>query len=357
MKWNIGWGFTSKCNMRCAFCYSEKKRESQKDVDFLTCKKFINDNFKNINTINFGTGENTLSDDWFVLVKHIRDNYPDIGISLTTNGYLSEAIGDEFKFNVFKNCIDEIDVSLDFADAESHNSFRGQHNAYKWAIDTLEICKKYNKKTTIVFLGSKKNALKDNVNKIFLIAKKYDAIVRMNIYRPTNGIDNKAKEFIMDRQQIIDLLMYINENHIVISLGDAYFAPILTGLKRSDPSGADSLRILPNGTITPSTYLINDSYCVGSIYEENVLENIHKKIQKKILPTIPMECNDCFYKNICQGGVYDRRILWYGTLLKKDPYCITSYDKEIPAIIKTDSSNFRSIHDDYLPTMFFKPRV
>ena len=34
MKWNIGWGFTSKCNMRCAFCYSEKKRESQKDVDF-----------------------------------------------------------------------------------------------------------------------------------------------------------------------------------------------------------------------------------------------------------------------------------------------------------------------------------
>ena len=38
---------------------------------------------------------------------------------------------------------------------------------------------------------------KENMEGIFEIASKHGAMLRMNIYRPTNGIDNFSKQFMM----------------------------------------------------------------------------------------------------------------------------------------------------------------
>ena len=56
--------------------------------------------------------------------------------------------------------IDEVDISLDFEDKDKHCDFRGQPKAYDWAIQTLEILQKTNKKITIVFVG-----FEDTMNK------------------------------------------------------------------------------------------------------------------------------------------------------------------------------------------------
>ena len=356
-KWNIGWGTISKCNMNCQFCYSKQKRTNSNDLGYKDWVKFIDENHKSINTINYGTGENTLSDDWFKLTEYIRTNYPQIRQALTTNGYLYEATKNKEKLEIFIKAIDEVDVSLDFAQKENHSKLRGQSNAYDWAINTLELCYKYGKSSTIVFLGSKVNINKENIDGLFNIAKHYNAILRMNMYRPTEGIDDKSKEFIIEYDSVIEILEYISEKYSILSLNDTLFSTILTDQTIEDPSGCQSIRILPDGSITPSTYLINKDYTVGNIKENNVLNKLEEKgmINQILYKVLPDECNRCFYAQKCCGGVYDRRYLWNGGLDKKDPYCPGIFNKEIQHTISVSSQNFSSIHDGYLPTMFFSP--
>ena len=216
-KWNIGWGITSKCNMNCAFCYSKNNRTKSIDLKLNDWINFIDDNNKYINSINYGTGENTLLDDWFTFIGYVREKYPDIRQSLTTNGHLSLSVKNELNFEIFKKAIDEVDVSLDFANKEKHNEFRGQPLAYKWAIDTLKLCFELKKQCTIVFLGSEVNVSHDNLDSLFGIAKEYNAILRMNIFRPTEGLNEKSLKFILSRDKLLDIIYYIDSNYSILS--------------------------------------------------------------------------------------------------------------------------------------------
>lgn len=357
-KWNIGWGTVAECNMRCEFCYSKFRRTKDVALGFEDWKAFLDSNYMYINTINYGTGENSLRDEWFKFIDYVRKSYPDIRQALTTNGYVTEVIKkDENKRSIFLNSIDEVDVSLDFADPEKHNCFRGQKKAYNWAIDTLGFCKENSIPITIVVLGSKKNAVTSNFEGIFEIANKYDALVRMNLYRPTEGVDEKAKEFILNPKELYELLYWINDKHQILSISDALLSNLLTDTMELDPSGIDSLRILPNGDISPSTYLIKENFIVGNIKDKEVLKTITESntIQKLIYDVIPQECNECIYKNNCKGGVYDRRYLWFGKLEHKDPYCLLNTEEKVEIKkIHVVNTEFHSVHHGYLPTMFFK---
>lgn len=356
--WNIGWGTVSSCNMNCEFCYSRSRRAADTDLKFDDWISFVDNNWKYINSLNYGTGENSLSDDWFRLIKHIRENYPGIRQALTTNGYVGYIIDkDETKRKIIMDAIDEMDISVDYADPEKHTRFRGQPKAYDWALETLDFCQKNNKPATIVCLGSAVNAYPENLAGIFEIAKQYGAILRMNLYRPTDGIDEFSKRFILEPDALVDLLRWIGREHTILSISDALYSSLLTDRFEKDPSGFDSLRVLPNGDVSPSTYLIKKEYIVGNIKEKNILERLMNDdfLHSIIEEVIPEECAGCRYADSCKGGVYDRRYLWKGTLNRKDPYCTyTPGDPEWEKLPVSDAP-FHSVHHGYLPTMFFKP--
>ena len=96
---------------------------------------------------------------------------------------------------------------------------------------------------------------------------------------------------------------------------------------------------------------------VSNIKQKEVLRQLETiEILKEIIsPILPQECKGCVYAESCQGGVFDRRYLWHGTLEKKDPYCNCLYTEEVPPAIMIKDLSFSSVHDGYLPTMFFKP--
>ena len=358
-RWNIGWGITSECNFECDFCYSKYTREKAFDLKYEDWINFIDNNNNKINAINFGTGENTLNDDWYKLIIYIRNKYPNIKQSLTTNGSLIQKIeNDKYLYDIILKSIDEIDVSLDFCDKEKYNRFRNHEQAYKWANNTLLFCKEKNIKSTIVFVGCKATFDKKNIDGLFDIAKIYNSIIRMNIFRPMEGINEFYQKYILEPNDIIELLYYVFEKYEIISIGDSLFSAILSDSFYEDPSGISSLRILPNGNITPSTYLISQDYVVGNI-KKNTLHELekNKKVETIISPIIPHECSNCIYIARCKGGVYDRRYLWYGTLEKKDPYCFIKKNEIYKKIIVHDS-DFESIHLNYLPTIFFRnPKI
>lgn len=357
-KWNIGWGITSKCNMNCDFCYSKFKRREKNDLQYSDWVKFIDENAKYINSINYGTGENSLSEDWFLFIDYVRKTYPNIKQAVTTNGYIAEiAEHNENKMRIFETAIDEVDVSLDFGNLKKHSEFRGQPKAGEWVIKTLKLCNALKKHTTIVTLASKVNFNERNIDEIFKVAKNYKVMVRVNLYRPTEGISTFSKQFILDPDVLIDRLYYIAKKYKVLLISDMLLSAILTNKEEKDPCGINSLRILPDGNISPSTYLIKENFIISNIREDEVLKKIEDNIFLKevIKDVIPEECKSCKYMYKCRGGVYDRRYLWNGSLKQKDPYCIyTPGEKEMKKI-QLSNENFTSVHQGYLPTMFFRP--
>ena len=355
-KYNIGWGLTSLCNMNCSFCYSHEAREKTYDLSISDWIKFVDENHQQIDSINYGTGENAIIDDFFYFIEYVRDKYPSIAQSVTTNGYISQRISEKPEFKcIFLKSIDEVDVSLDFANREEHSSFRGQKYAYDWAIQTLKLLKNSEKKITIVFVGFEDTIKKDNIDGLFKIAEVYDAILRLNIYRPVSENNEINKRFILKYDSLIDVLEYINKKYQIVGLSDVLIGNLFSNNANiKENTGIGSIRILPNGKICPSTYLISDEYNgTYSIKEKNILSKIHFENFEKAV--VPKECEGCQIIDKCKGGVFDRRILWYGTLDERDPYCPKRYGLPLPNNEFDIQAHERiSVHDDYLPTLFFR---
>ncbi len=185
-KWKIGWGVTSLCNMSCPFCYSEGVRDSSREVSVDVAKNFLDINHEWIDSINFGTSENTLSNTFFDLLFYTYTNYNDIPQSITTNGYLAKASIKNKNTEKVLEALSEVDISLDFHNPDLHNEFRGNSKAYKWAIESAYMCKDANIPTTFVVLGIDKTLQKDNLVGIFELAEKFGFYVRINIFRPNN---------------------------------------------------------------------------------------------------------------------------------------------------------------------------
>ena len=317
-------------------------------------KRFIDTNQSHISSINYGTGENSLSDQWFDLVEHIGNRHPHIKQALTTNGYISKACKDQRKYKIFKEHISEVDISLDFADSERHNRFRGNAEAYEMALSAFDLCKDSQKQTTLVFLSTTEVVDPNNLEELFEIANKYGTLLRSNIYRPTSGFNKVSERFILEYKTLVDMIKWISINHKIIKISDRLLAAILFGQKAEDHTGISSLRILGDGSITPSTYLIGDEYRKYNISDNILFEDIgfRQYIEQDYIPEF---CQSCSVRDYCMGGVVDRRLLWYGTLRERDPYCPCRYNQPTDsALIATpEFCEFSSVHDDYLPTMFF----
>lgn len=357
-KYAVGLGITSTCNMGCDFCYSSHRRMECTDIPVKDWMDFFERNKDWIKNINFGTGENTLVNEWFSLVEFIYKLDPNIGQALTTNGSLVSVISnDKSKNEIVQKCIRDIDVSLDYASEEKHNNFRGHENAYQMALDTLSYCKKNNFNTTIVIMGLTDNLCIENLSGIFDIAKDYNALVRINIYRPVNpqnGLKSPSLNI------LLSAFDWIYNNHEICSLSDPLFSATLTTATKihRDPSGLSSIRILPDGSIYPSTYLINEDFLLGHISDRDIFHKLqNNNIIESLTTTIPSSCINCEVLDKCQGGVVDRRILNCNSVKNSDPYCPVRYN--LPVFLrdyKVVSDKFSSIHDGYLPTLFFRPR-
>ncbi len=350
----IGLGFSSECNMNCPFCYSKFKRQQGEDVDIKLWYDFFLRNAGYIDSVNYGTGENTTSPDWYKLIEHIRNCYPHIRQALTTNGYLSHVMKtDEKKQKIVLNAIDEVDVSLDFGEPSKHNAYRGNTSAFDWANNTLTFCRDNGILPTIVMLGIDDTLRIDNMEKIFEIAGTYDAKVRINLYRP---VDKQSHIKPASLTAILNFFEWVNTHHTILSISDPLFNALLsTEAPIADPSGFSSLRVTQDGNIYPSTYLLYDEFLIGNIKDFSMATDLFDNAGIEALhkASIPAECKKCKHVEQCRGGVFDRRYIWYGSFEKRDPYCFVEKSELCRKYIQ-NKAQFISVHDGYLPTLFFQ---
>ena len=360
-KWKIGWGVSNLCNMRCGFCYSRKARQEADFHDNIReGMRLIRENKDRIESINFGTGEPTLVPELFRLCEEIRDEAPHISIGITTNGTLAQAVEDPYRREVFNRCIDDVDVSLDYGtDAEQDRS-RNYPGAFRLAEQSLALCQEYGKNASIVNALHRYNCSIQNMDALMRLARVYGSSLRINIYRPTFDFD-----YVLDYERLKEILIHIVKTYEIESLADPLFASLFkVPCPSGDPVARSSFRILPNGFISPSTYLLDQEWRAVRIDEVHHLDDLHRLAAfRSILDApVPDACRVCPLKDVCRGGVIDRRWLWYHDLEKRDPYCPLLHDDVTDwttlsgkAVISAVRKSF--VHDGYLPTLIFGPDI
>ncbi len=362
LKWKIGWGLSNRCNMACKFCYSSKVRREQKNFDNIiqTGVDFVKRNREKIDSINFGTGEPTVEPAFFSFCDKLKRVAPNVMIGVTTNGNLSKAVEDPYNLDVFIRCIEDVDVSLDYGNASQQDESRNYQGAFQGVIDTLKLCKKYKKNTTVVSVMHKYNCSVDNFEAMVRVARLYNASFRINILRPTVDF-----AFALPYSNLKDNFIKLINEYEVESIADPLLAALVGAeCPNGDPTARSSFRILPNGYVTPSTYLLDSNWQAKRLDGIDDIDSIHELDSFKTIKAVnlPGFCDSCKLKEQCKGGVFDRRWLWYHDFKENDPYCPLRFDDKLDwesvsgkVIYSQERKSF--VHDGYLPTLIFNPSI
>ncbi|MBT6691403.1 radical SAM protein [Candidatus Parcubacteria bacterium] len=320
---SLGIGLTSLCNLKCSHCYS--KNLSKKTLT-LAEMEGIFEYFPNLQKVNFGTGESILNPDFLKIVDFFHAKK--IKIAVTSNGTTIAQMSDEHLKK-----LDEVDISLDFANAKEHDEWRGYPGLFDRAIESIERCKKLGIEISIA------TVLMNSNYKVFgefkKILDKYDIHLRVNLCKPVD-----TDEFQMSYEEFWESMKIIADNFTLVASSEPVLA-IVTDINDhlcGSPCG-DSVRLHPDFSVSPCVYVDGNK-----ISTEKFIE------MKK---QIPKFCQDCDFVDKCRGGCMSRRI-FNDNVDKPDEYCPIYRGDKIPEINFKTLVGKEFIHSNYLCTFILK---
>jgi radical SAM protein with 4Fe4S-binding SPASM domain len=316
-RWTVGWGFTSRCDLSCAFCYSSKVRSDPGTGDDLPLESalaFLKRNRRYIESLNFGTGESTVSPVFAQVLSYCEQHVPHAAIALTTNGAMARR--SVTRRDYILSQLDECDVSLDFAEAKMHDAWRGASGVWKSAIESVEELISAGVSTTIVMIGTKQTLTLRNLDGMLTLASHYGVPLRINLYVPTTG----DFSFSPNMEELWSAIRYLHEESDSMASSDPLIGALMNMLFWGDEHR--SCRILPDGKVTASTYLLSDPWVAENRLDTvdlSELDDTEAFISYR-KPAIPDGCRDCPFVSDCRGGSPVRRWLWFKTLDKSRPF-------------------------------------
>lgn len=324
-----GWSFTSRCNLKCIHCYnsSGKKHSNEltKEQVKAVAKKLIE--FK-VDAVNFGGGECPLREDFFEICKMLHK--AGIKLSLTTNGLTYKKTAPHL------NLFHDIGVSIDFANAKKHDTFRGIKGAYARAIEAVKFFVKNKVNTEIVSCITKLNCSEKELSKLYKLAKSLNVdFWRLNRYRPL-GRDICKDALRLSSEDLKKAYSYLNKIGNGFAMPDPLFSLFGKGAG-SCPCGKTSFRIQPDGEITPCIYL---QVSGGNILKKRLHEILNSRVFKAIRERnlSNTKCFSCPHLKKCKGGCAGSAYAEYGTFDMPDPLCW--YEEEW------------NVHEKYLCTAY-----
>ena len=332
----LGIGTTGRCNMNCEHCYS--RQYDNYTLSLNDIKRIANS--IEIESVNFGTGENILNGEFLQIVEYLYER--NINLSLTTNGFSILNMTDEY-IKMFH----DIDFSLEFPTREFQNEYRG-HNSWEMVTEGMKRCKALGIPFSIATVLMKTNAA--HIVDFYDLIKEYGCFLRINIIKCNSN--DKAENFAHELSyelfwQSIDKIL---NKFSLVSCSE----PVLRAALNLDsgvgvPCGKASIRIQPDGSLLP---------CVYWGYSEQKIDDL-VRIGEKVLLTpdfsasqiLPDFCRGCKYEVQCGGGCASRRKLDKG-LNHPDPFCPLARGKEFPKIsYSLNKNHIDLIHSSYLCTL------
>ncbi len=347
-----GWSLTRMCNLNCEHCYSSAGQPSPDEITTQEAKAVVDKLDKyGTSAINFGGGECAIRPDFIPIVEYIKSK--GIKVSYTTNGTTIKKIKNHL------DLFDDIGVSLDFPDAKRHNIFRHSRakiNVFDRAINCIEYLVSNGMDTEIVTCLTKKNMDEKTLEGLYNLARNLNVDYwRLNRFRSNGRGKINENDLKLSPGKLKAAYTFLNSKRkdlYGVSTPEPLFLSAFGGRCHSagDPSGKTSIRIQPNGEVSPSVFLTESGGNIKTDSLEKIMSSpIFQKIQADRIPQ--GKCIECNVYDTCQGGDIGASYLSYGHFDGPDPLCWLDPKSKKTNIMVKPSEEW-NVHELYLCTLY-----
>jgi radical SAM protein with 4Fe4S-binding SPASM domain len=347
----VFWNLTDRCNLSCTHCYSKSGPGRSTEGELATAEALsVIDDLADIGVplILFTGGEPLLREDIWDLARHAKNR--DLKMALSTNGTL---ITPDIARRIKDSGIEYAGISLDGAQAETHDRFRNSAGAFKQTITAFAACNKAGLRCGIRVTLTKENccelealidlALTLGASRFCLYwlvptGRGNDSYARLQLdrdevtsalsllYRKAKETDPGAIEFLtVDAPQDCIHLLASMERDGSEDLADA--RELLESLKGGCSAGTRVANIDAQGNVYPCQFARSPEFLVGNIRDRlfsefwldgsnSVLTRFRKKQAR-----FGGRCGSCRYRDLCGGGCRVRAHAVDGDFLAEDPFC------------------------------------
>lgn len=344
----VVWNITRACNLFCKHCYENAGRPDEKELNTEEAMRGIKTLAEaNVLILAFSGGEPTIRKDIVDLIKCASDH--GMYCAVATNGLTFSSIE---KTREFKRAgLQFVQVSLDGANPETHDEFRGLKGAFKMAIEAIKNCVSEGLFVEIATTVTRFNfrevpaifdlAEKLNVNwfmmynfvpsgrgreiaQVDLTPKERESLLAWSLERMEDSkvqILSTAPQFARVALQCHSAIMPTHFYNPRLSAGLRNLADFIGGCG----AGRFYLAVEPNGDIYPCVFFPHEP----SVKVGNLLKDDFKKLwrKNKLLLTLrnrdalSEHCGICEYRYVC-GGCRARACGYFNDPLSPDPGCI-----------------------------------
>jgi len=345
----VVWNFTYKCNLNCKHCYSDAGNRPRQELSTSEAMKVVDQiaDF-GVTALAFSGGEPLMRKDFFEVATRAVES--GLYVSLATNGTLLT----KERVRLLKRIgLNYVEVSLDGANSETHDAFRGKPGSFDQALNGLKNCVKEDICTCLAI-----TATKNNLNEIPLVLAMAEelGVKRFTLFNfvPTGRgkdileLDPSPEE----REKVLELLnKKLSEGSQIAILTTA---PQLARVALQSPSTQEDMMvplahmeaakinkkakaladfiggcgagrfycaISPEGNVQPCVFL---PITVGNLKAER-LEDIwfNSPVFNALRDrgNLKGRCSRCEFKFVC-GGCRARAFAYHNDYLMSDPGCI-----------------------------------
>lgn len=290
---------TNRCNLKCSMCIRDNQHE--KDMNFEDFKNIFEKRDTSNTEIVITGGEPTLNLEFVKFIEYSSTKFKKVLIA--TNGVFNQYIKN---IKNIKNII--FQISLD-GNENIHNQIRGG-KIFNNILETIKELEKYDLEYCIASVVGE-----DNYETIFELIPVLNKLKKMKYwklsYKMPFGSAKKSDLLSSEKwNKFVDKILDIVEFRLSIKkifpleLYDKYFDKLSSNNRCFNcGSGKEKVYIYPNFNVYPCTCLTD--FCIGNIKDESLEDIIKGMSNKNFYNYNILEnsiCNQCKYKNFCNGG-------------------------------------------------------
>ncbi len=304
---SVEWELTLKCNGQCIYCGSNAEKQLSGELNFDESLKLIKQFSQlGVKVVNILGGEVFLKENWFEILKEIKNNGMEIFI--ITNGTL-------FTPEIIKKLkvIDPLNISVSLDGDEKHHNKVRRGAKFKTVLKNIDWLIKEKFNVGIISTIIKQNYSFSSLENLHQILQKRD-IFSWRI-QPGYFEGRMKEEFLLSPEEIYKLCQWIsqkNKENFSICVGDSmgYFSKADQHL-RINPwfgctAGLTHFSVSYKGDIKGCLALL-PKYTEGNIKKDNLITiwnspksfSYNRHFKTSLLKG---KCKNCKHNQICRGG-------------------------------------------------------
>ncbi len=357
----IVWNFTNACNLRCKHCYQAASRPLPNELRIHEKLRILEEiDEVGVPLLALSGGEPTIHPDFMRIIEEGAKR--GLYMAVATNGIAFSRM--DFAERVVKAGLRYAEISIDFADPDKHDEFRGVKGCWDMAIKGVKNLVKLGISVGIATTVTKLNY--KEIRKIVRLGEELGVtrVVFFNFIPTGRGRDIVKLDLTPEERE--EVLKEIYQEATRSSIEVVATAPQLARVSWQMSSGANvspthftipkskSLKSLaefiggcgagriyaaiqPDGKVTPCVFM---PIVVGDLRKERFTDiwrnsKVMNDLRDKNLLKPP--CGTCPYRYIC-GGCRARAYAYFDDYLAPDPGCLraTIVDPQIRKVFEED---------------------